>query len=118
MDESTPGPGQFCCDECGGIFDDGDEDAALAEAEANGFDSSDCGVVCDECYARIMGEKESKPVVGHVTIGGVRLDVTGWEGEGVECQADPILGLLVPTDVVVAGSHKPTTRTPVPTDQN
>jgi hypothetical protein len=48
----TPGPGQFLCEMCGGVFDsDADDDTrARAEAKANGLDPADCGVVCDDCF--------------------------------------------------------------------
>lgn len=48
----TPGPGQFRCEMCGGVFDLGDDDEAKAEALAKGLDPADCGMVCDDCYAK------------------------------------------------------------------
>lgn len=48
----APGPGQFRCEMCGGVFDSGDDGEARAEALAKGLDPDDCGLVCDDCYAK------------------------------------------------------------------
>lgn len=44
-------PGTFRCAMCGGIFPEGDEDEALAEALSRGFDprAEECVLLCDDC---------------------------------------------------------------------
>jgi Fe2+ or Zn2+ uptake regulation protein len=45
--------GEYRCAMCGGIFafsDDWKDEEARAEAEQNGFDLTECLIVCDDCY--------------------------------------------------------------------
>lgn len=55
-----PGPGQYCCENCGGIFDKGRSDEeARKEAEAEFGDALESdgeapAIVCDDCYVEIM----------------------------------------------------------------
>jgi hypothetical protein len=50
-DARADGPGTFTCEMCGGTFELSTPGVAEAEAEANGIDPAECGLVCDECYA-------------------------------------------------------------------
>ena len=48
---NPPAKGEYRCEMCGGVFSYGwSDDEAKAEANANGFDVANCGVVCDDCY--------------------------------------------------------------------
>lgn len=57
----APGPDQFRCSACGGVFDKGRTDeAAMAEAEQIFGEELHAGglapaVVCEDCYRSIMG---------------------------------------------------------------
>jgi hypothetical protein len=45
--------GEYRCAMCGGIFafsDDWKDEEARAEAEQNGFDLTECLIICDDCY--------------------------------------------------------------------
>ena len=45
--------GQYRCEMCREAFGYGwTEEEAKAEADKNGFDTDDCGVVCDDCYKK------------------------------------------------------------------
>lgn len=49
-------PEQYTCEACGETFDKGwsDEEAILElEEEFPGFATSDCGLVCDDCYKKM-----------------------------------------------------------------
>lgn len=49
-------PNKFRCDNCGGIFDKGDEEEALAEMKGNFGDlpADERAVICDDCYEKFM----------------------------------------------------------------
>lgn len=56
--------GHFRCEMCGEVFpvEDGDDDAARAEAESKGIDPDDSGLVCDACYATTpWGRSDFRP---------------------------------------------------------
>lgn len=49
---AQPGPSQFRCDVCGGVFEKGrqDEDAAAEARDRYGdVPIEECGIVCDDC---------------------------------------------------------------------
>jgi hypothetical protein len=55
-EEIKPGPGQYKCAACGGVFDKGwsDEEAAAELAEKfAGHQQEDCDVVCDDCFKKM-----------------------------------------------------------------
>lgn len=56
MTDDKPGPNQYKCDACGGVFDKGwtDEKAAAELGEKfPGFTQEDCDVVCDDCFKKM-----------------------------------------------------------------
>jgi hypothetical protein len=50
-----PGTNTFECDNCHGVFDLGDDEEARSEAFENGWNpNDDCGIICDECYEKVI----------------------------------------------------------------
>lgn len=61
IEPPAPGPNQYRCDICGGIFDKAwTNDDAEAELRRNfpGLKPGDCGITCDNCFDAIMGSPD------------------------------------------------------------
>ena len=58
------------------------------------------------------------PGGGFAIIDGVKLDIVKWQGVGTRVEFDPVTGLDIPVANFVAGSHRPTIETPIPSDRN
>jgi hypothetical protein len=51
--EDKVGEGQYRCEMCQGVFDEGwSDEEAHKEADANGLDPAECGICCDDCYKK------------------------------------------------------------------
>ena len=54
----------FVCDRCRGMFENGNEEEALAEAAVYfpGLKPEEISVICDDCYNRVHTEKHPELV--------------------------------------------------------
>ena len=58
VSDVEPSPETYTCAACAGVFEKGwsDDEAEAELADAfPGFDTTECDLVCDDCYAEFVG---------------------------------------------------------------